>query len=139
MVSAGGITFCDEDGNGVIVQRHVGVLRMKATLEDGISVLNKGFTRGHNMTREEGWAVVSALLKEAEERVTEGMEMEKAKLREEGEERVMEGMEMEKAKLREEAEEKAKTGARPRVPDRTTLSSGGSWAASTYTKYFVSG
>ncbi|KAF8434232.1 hypothetical protein BGX38DRAFT_178004 [Terfezia claveryi] len=71
LVGAGGITFCDAEGNGVPVQRHVGVMGMRATLEDNISVLYKAFTRGHNMTREGGWTVVKALLGEAEEAIIE--------------------------------------------------------------------
>ena len=83
LVGVGGIILCDEEGNAVPVQRHVEAMSMRETLEDGINVLNKGFTRGHNMTREEGWIVVKALLKEAEE-ITEGVkEEDDAKMKEE--------------------------------------------------------
>ncbi|RPB29676.1 hypothetical protein L211DRAFT_33523 [Terfezia boudieri ATCC MYA-4762] len=84
LVSAGGITFCDAEGNRVPVQRHVGVMGMKATLEDNISVLNKGFTRGHNMTREEGWTVVKALLGEAEAIIEDEVEVLRAQGKREG-------------------------------------------------------
>ena len=76
LVGAGAITFYVEEGGGALVQRHVGVMEARAALEDNISVLNKGFTRGHNMTREEGWTVVRTLLDEAEKAITEGVKRE---------------------------------------------------------------
>lgn len=58
-------------------------MAVRETLEDDISALNKCFTRRHDMTGEEGSAVVRVLLKEVEQTITERGKQEGAKMEEE--------------------------------------------------------
>ena len=70
LVSAEGFTFYDEEGNGVVTQRHIPLRQIQQILEDDIGVCHTNFTTKHDMTREMGWALVKSLLRDVEEAIT---------------------------------------------------------------------